>query len=382
MTTTTRNGTDMAYVKDDGGRQDAGFRGDVGDCVARALAIVLELTYREVYDELNRRVQALPPGLRDASSKTKNQTARTGLFPSVYGPWLTELGWHWVSAPSQLAETALPPAGRAIWCRTSHLAAVVDGVVHDTWAPGERNLRTTGFWLPADEVAVTDHVDVDVEAAPVVLPVTWDWDDCSCPCSCLAGATDCAMRCDCPRDAKGKLLPPCIVCAKVWVTQMRADRERCPHYSWAPGDRGGAHLTDCRHRCAGPGRPGALEPEEEQVIPDPEPSAPADEPMFPIGAQLANMVLELAAAGMPARDIAPVLEMAMTQLGLVLVVDDLPPTRVQGEDGKTYPATAPDAKSRRVRTLELRAAGKSIRAIANELAVSVGTVHRDLAAKS
>jgi hypothetical protein len=43
----------MRYVFDDGGRAAAGFRGEApGDCVVRAIAIAIDLPYRDVYTGL------------------------------------------------------------------------------------------------------------------------------------------------------------------------------------------------------------------------------------------------------------------------------------------------------------------------------------------
>jgi hypothetical protein len=44
----------MLYSYDDGGRKSAGFKGNVGDCVCRALSILTELPYKHLYDILAR----------------------------------------------------------------------------------------------------------------------------------------------------------------------------------------------------------------------------------------------------------------------------------------------------------------------------------------
>ena len=40
------------WAENDGGRADAGFKGEAGDCVARAVAIVTDRPYADVYNEL------------------------------------------------------------------------------------------------------------------------------------------------------------------------------------------------------------------------------------------------------------------------------------------------------------------------------------------
>jgi hypothetical protein len=42
----------MPFVYDDGGRRAAGYRGDAGDCVVRALAIASQVPYATVYTAL------------------------------------------------------------------------------------------------------------------------------------------------------------------------------------------------------------------------------------------------------------------------------------------------------------------------------------------
>lgn len=40
------------HIHNDGGRAEAGRRGHIADCVARAIAIAAELPYQQVYDAL------------------------------------------------------------------------------------------------------------------------------------------------------------------------------------------------------------------------------------------------------------------------------------------------------------------------------------------
>jgi hypothetical protein len=133
-------------VIDDGGREAAGFKGQAGDCVVRALAIATGLPYRQVYEEL----AAGMAGLGRAKS------ARDGVSPKVYKPWLAERGWVWTPTMQvgqgctvHLRADELP-SGRLI-CRLSrHLTVVVDGVVHDTFDPSREGTRCVyGYWKEA-----------------------------------------------------------------------------------------------------------------------------------------------------------------------------------------------------------------------------------------
>ena len=52
----------MRFQYDDGGRAAAGFRGDAGDCVTRAIAIATRQGYLTVYNSLNALAKSEPGG--------------------------------------------------------------------------------------------------------------------------------------------------------------------------------------------------------------------------------------------------------------------------------------------------------------------------------
>ena len=43
----------MKFVVDDGGREQAGYKGSTSDCVVRAISIAGGRPYQEVYDSIN-----------------------------------------------------------------------------------------------------------------------------------------------------------------------------------------------------------------------------------------------------------------------------------------------------------------------------------------
>jgi len=127
----------MSWVKDDGGRAEAGYLGDAGDCVTRSIAIALELPYALVYKELSMGMAALG----------KPRSARDGVARKVYQPYLEQWGWRWVpvmkvgsGCTMHLRADELPP-GRIIARCSRHLCAVVDGVIHDTHDPSREGTR-------------------------------------------------------------------------------------------------------------------------------------------------------------------------------------------------------------------------------------------------
>jgi len=149
----------------DGGRAAAGFHGETGDCVCRAIAIATGKPYAEVYDELS----ALGWNCWETWNRSHRTNEEYWLNHSCYcdpatdtylfeeefrqiGFWrdpddntdisnkearrredsyLKSLGWEYAET-SGIPWHALP-AGRLIVQISGHLVAVIDGVIHDTF---------------------------------------------------------------------------------------------------------------------------------------------------------------------------------------------------------------------------------------------------------
>jgi len=127
----------MIWIEDDGGRTEAGFRGEAGDCVARAIAIATNVPYDLVYEELAERMK----------SAGKSRSARNGIPRKVYETYLGERGWIWKPTMQigsgctvHLRADELP-SGRIIVRLSRHLAAVIDGRIHDTHDPSRDGTR-------------------------------------------------------------------------------------------------------------------------------------------------------------------------------------------------------------------------------------------------
>lgn len=137
------------WVYDDGGRGQAGYKGDTGDCAVRAVAIATGKPYKEVYDAINRVAQRERP-----RGSTKRSNARTGVWPkTVHRYLIDELGWEWTPTMTigsgcqvHLHERELP-RGRII-CRVSkHYTAVINGIIFDTHDPSRDGTRCVyGYW--------------------------------------------------------------------------------------------------------------------------------------------------------------------------------------------------------------------------------------------
>lgn len=146
----------LAFVRDDGGREQAGFKGNAGDCVVRAVAIATAQPYQAVYD-------ALADGCRTQRltklSKVK-ASARNGVNTrrKWFRDYMASLGWTWTPTMhigSGCKVHLLPgelPMGRLIVAVSKHYTAVIDGVIHDTHDPSERGVTIYPPHFPADQL--------------------------------------------------------------------------------------------------------------------------------------------------------------------------------------------------------------------------------------
>jgi hypothetical protein len=132
----------MQWVYDDGGRAASGYKGEAGDCVVRAIAIAAELPYVDVYAALmerNRDYAYSKRGRTAAKLRRRGGSPRNGNFKKVYHDYILSLGFRWIPTMQigqgckvHLRADELPK-GRIIVSLSKHLAAVVDGVLHDTY---------------------------------------------------------------------------------------------------------------------------------------------------------------------------------------------------------------------------------------------------------
>jgi len=152
------------WVKDDGGRRGSGIprgcKDEVGDCVARAIAIATQKPYREVHDALTvAKVRDVAAGKSDWTRRARRKGgvyafhADHGVGDEVYGPYLKDLGWRFTSTKElprgrgvHLRADELPK-GRLMVLLPGHLTAVIDGVIHDTLdCSDEGRRRIRGYW--------------------------------------------------------------------------------------------------------------------------------------------------------------------------------------------------------------------------------------------
>lgn len=153
----------VIFQYDDGGREDAGFKGSTSDCVCRAVAIAMNRPYREIYDELNALCKVNSGGhklTRKRYGSTYVRTggsARTGITTSKkwFKEWMRRKGFRWVplmkigsGCKFHLNREELPNKGRLVLRLSKHFSAYVDGVLRDTYDASRDGQRCVyGFYV-------------------------------------------------------------------------------------------------------------------------------------------------------------------------------------------------------------------------------------------
>jgi hypothetical protein len=151
-------GLDFEY--NDGGREKAGYKGDTGDCVVRAISILTGLSYQKVYDDMYLQSKEWRLQSNSKVAKTanpKNDSPRTGVYKNVYKPYLEKLGYKWIptmfvgkGCTVHLRKGELPN-GKLLVAVSKHLTTVIDGVLNDTYDCSRRATRCVyGYFVKED----------------------------------------------------------------------------------------------------------------------------------------------------------------------------------------------------------------------------------------
>ena len=143
----------IKHVFNDGGRKYYFDGKDTGDCVTRAIAIAMELDYKEVYDELFQLIKERQLKV-NIKNRSKYSSPREGVMKDVWKPYIESKGWKWVPTMKigsgckvHLTESELPK-GRLIVRVSNHLACVIDGVLHDTYDCSREGTRCVyGYFI-------------------------------------------------------------------------------------------------------------------------------------------------------------------------------------------------------------------------------------------
>lgn len=142
----------MRFVKDDGGRAAAGFKGSAGDCVCRSIAIASGFPYADVYKRLS---EGAGSQRRSKHARKVVASARDGINTrrKWFKDYMAELGFEWVptmtigsGCKTHLVASDLPK-GRIVVAVSKHYVAMIDGVIHDTHDPSRGGDRCVyGYW--------------------------------------------------------------------------------------------------------------------------------------------------------------------------------------------------------------------------------------------
>lgn len=136
------------WIRNDGGRAMAGYRGVAGDCVTRAVSIACNIPYQKVYDDLaniNKQTDGTLSARNGIQTKSKD-----------FKRYMLNLGWRWVATMGigtgckvHLRSDELP-MGRIICAVSRHYVAVIDGVIHDIYDCSRNGTRCVyGYWTSA-----------------------------------------------------------------------------------------------------------------------------------------------------------------------------------------------------------------------------------------
>jgi len=139
----------MKFQYNDGGRAEAGYKGHVGDCGCRAVAIVTGRPYKEVYDELN----CIAATERISKRKKYKSSARNGFFMDTMKKYMGSLGWKWKATMTigsgckvHMKADELP-SGKIMVRLSKHYSTVIDGVLNDTYDCSRDGTRCVyGYW--------------------------------------------------------------------------------------------------------------------------------------------------------------------------------------------------------------------------------------------
>ena len=153
----TNRGQALGFQLNDGGRETAGVKGGVGDCVVRAIAIAADLPYMHVYEDLGAANAAYALQRNDKLARrlhAKGASPRNGNHRNVFHDYILGHGFDWVptmkvGAGCQVHMLANElPSGRLIVKVSKHLSAVIDGVIEDTHNPSRGGSRCVyGYYI-------------------------------------------------------------------------------------------------------------------------------------------------------------------------------------------------------------------------------------------
>lgn len=145
----------MQFIKNDGGRADAGFKGLTGDCVCRAIVIATGKPYTEVYEVLaqGNATQRVTKHVKSSRANVKTASRGINVKRKWFKEYMASLGFTWIPTMGigtgckvHLNDGELP-MGKLVVAVSKHYTCVIDGVIHDTYNPDRDGERCVyGYW--------------------------------------------------------------------------------------------------------------------------------------------------------------------------------------------------------------------------------------------
>ena len=139
----------LQFNENDGGRARAGYKGTAGDCVCRAIAICLNISYEESRDLITE--YALKE--RGKGKKKRKSHYRTGVFTPTTKKIMADHDWTWVPTMKIGAGTLVHcttnelPSGVLMLNLSKHISSMIDGVLQDTYDCSREGTRCVyGIW--------------------------------------------------------------------------------------------------------------------------------------------------------------------------------------------------------------------------------------------
>ena len=140
---------EIEWNQNDGGRHEAGYKGEAGDCACRAIAIATGLPYQQAYDLI------IEYGKKERITKNKKHKShpRTGVYTQCMRKLMKDLGWTWIptmkigSGCKVHVKADELPSGKIIVVASKHYIAIIDGVIQDTYDSSRNGTRCVyGYW--------------------------------------------------------------------------------------------------------------------------------------------------------------------------------------------------------------------------------------------
>ena len=133
----------LNFKYSDGGRAEAGIKGNGKDCVVRAFAIATG----KPYGEISALVKSYCKEEKPSKRRRKKSSARTGVHTVTTRKVAAALGFEWTPTMGigtgcrvHLRQGEIPD-GRIIAKVTRHLCAIIDGTINDTHDPSRDGTR-------------------------------------------------------------------------------------------------------------------------------------------------------------------------------------------------------------------------------------------------